>query len=307
MKDSGAENEPRIKRIISRREFNSSLLLGAGAFIGFSKAASEGVFASASPHVLASDFSSIEMRKFGNMGPRISGISFSGAELAKSGADPLERALHAGVNLVDTSPSFEKSEEIIGENLPAAREKIMISTKWSTNGSESAEMFLESFAKSRQRLRTSYIDIIVLQNVISLTQLQCIGAREAFSSLKKENKVKFMGLSTKSNQKEVLLSALQLGGFEVAIVAFNLDNFRELDSVLETVGRHGMGVIVMDTVEGSLREPALARRLFGRKKKSIAAATIEWALDTKWISSVLVPMKTIADVDEYTQAAAEKD
>jgi aryl-alcohol dehydrogenase-like predicted oxidoreductase len=291
---------------ISRREF-TSMLLGAGALVGFSKSASGPALASASHELLAADSPAIELRKFGNMGPKISGLSFSCSELSKSGWEPLGRALRAGVNYVDTSPAFEKSEDLVGENLLGAREKIMISTRWLTDGTESADTFLRAFENSRQKLRTHCINVVMLQNIVSITQLKCIGVREAFSSLKKDNKVKFMGLMTKSNQKEVLESALMLGGFEIALVAFNLSNFRELDAIIEKVGRQGMGVIVMDTVECSLREPALARRLLGKKKKSVAAATIAWALGYKWISSVLVPMKTIAEVDEYANAAIEEE
>lgn len=297
---------PDRKNLLSRREFNGvclTMLTGAACFsMGLAPGR---VFGN---NTLLASEPEMPMRKFGNNGPKVSSLAYCSRDLDKTGWDPLERALQLGINYIETSPNYEKSEQILGENLLNTRERIILSTRWFTDGTASSDSLIASFEKSRKRLKTHYIDIIILENVTSIKQLTCVGSRQAFSELKKENRVKFIGFETHSNQLELLKEARKIGGFDMLMVSYNIYNFKELAPLVEAAGRRGIGVLATEVVEGSLKEPKLAKRIFGKRgDKSIASSSIRWALDDRWVSSVLVSPKSREELEEFVSAIEEED
>ncbi|GEM_PF-1314560 len=301
---SGRDHSPSGKDLLSRREFNGSCLVMLAGMAGFSMGASTGpVFGS---NLLLASAPEMPKRKFGNTGLRISALSFGTGELDKSGWEPLGRALEMGVNFIDTSPSYERSEEILGENLLNSRERVTLSTKWITDGAASTENLIASFERSRKRLKTHYIDIIILENVTKVAQLNCVGSRQAFSELKKDKRVKFIGFETHTNQIELLKEARKIGGFDMIMVSYNIFNFKDLAPIIEATGRRGVGVLATEVVEGSIKEPNLAKRIFGRRGRSIAASSIGWALDDRWVSSVVVSPKSVEELEDFVKATDEE-
>jgi len=293
------------KYLLSRREFNRACLTALTGAACVSMGLMPGrIFAD--NNLLASE-PEMPLRKFGNNGPKVSSLAYCTRDLDKTGWDPLERALQLGINYIETSPNYEKSEQILGENLLNSRERVMLSTRWFTDGTASSDSLIASFEKSRKRLRTHYIDIIILENVTSIQQLTCVGSRQAFSELKKEKRVRYIGFETHNNQLELLKEARKIGGFDMLMVSYNIYNFKDLAPLVEAAGRRGIGVLATEVVEGSLKEPKLARRIFGKRSKSISASSIRWALDDRWVSSVLVSPGSKEELEEFVSAIEEED
>jgi aryl-alcohol dehydrogenase-like predicted oxidoreductase len=298
--------QPPGNRLISRREFGAGLLGALPLFLGISGLSpfwgSEGI-----PFAHADEEPEMSMRRFANLGFKISSLSYNAANLANTGWQPLGHALDRGFTFVDTSPAYEKSEEIIGDNFFGKREKVMFCSKWITDGTVSRDTLLDSFEKSRARLKTKYIDVMAIDNVTTTVQLTSVGVREAFSRLKQDNRVRYMGMVCRGNYLDILKETLRTGGIDIILLDYTLDNFRDVRPYIEALGRRGVGIIVTRTIESSLSNPSLAKRLFGRRKQTVVQSTVEWVLGDRWISSLLCAPLTVDEVEEYIRYAAEED
>jgi aryl-alcohol dehydrogenase-like predicted oxidoreductase len=247
----------------------------------------------------------MEGRRLGNVGIKLSGVSYSAAGLSATGWDPVSKALKLGVNYIDSSPTYGASEEILGKNLLGWRDRVYLSTRWFTDGTASADSLVESFEESMHRLKTNYIDIIISDNVINPAQLQCIGSLEAFNRLKREKRVGYRGFAIHCCMPELLKAVFMLGGYDVIMVDYNIFSYRDLRDIVESLSRRGVGIIATNVIEASNSNPSLAKRLVGKREKSIAKASIKWALGENGISTVLCPMKTPEEAEEYIQAVLE--
>ncbi len=115
--------------------------------------------------------------RFGRTGLKVTRIAlgcfpFGGVNRAR-GWDPftpegrataistVHAALDAGINYIDTAPSYGKgnSESIVGEAVEGRREKCYLATKVGYRGL-SAEQVMQSVEVSRARLRTDVVDVI---------------------------------------------------------------------------------------------------------------------------------------------------
>jgi len=117
-----------------------------------------------------------------------------------------DSALNLGVNLIDTAPAYGDSEQRLGALVEKHRDEIVLCSKCGEtyeNG-RSAHDFSEtaivaSVEASLRRLRTDYIDILLLhsdgRDVEILTQT---GALEALACLKQNGKARAVGISAKT-------------------------------------------------------------------------------------------------------------
>lgn len=289
---------------LTRREFNRNLLLGMTGIAGIPMLLGRSAAARETSRKIAAD-SEMELRRVGNQGLKMSGVSFCASDLSKTGWGPLGRAMQLGVNYIAASPQYDSSEEIIGKNLIGWRDRVTLSTTWSTDGTASADALVESFRKSSRLLKSDYIDIIITDDVTSREQLTCVGSREAFNRLKSEKRVGYRGFLNRSNQVQVLTDALALSGFDIVLLSYTINNYKELRAPLEKLRRRGLGIIAIDTLSASLENPSLARRLIGKREKSLTAATIKWILSENGIASVLIPIQTAQEAEECVQAVVE--
>jgi predicted oxidoreductase len=149
------------------------------------------------------------------------------ADLSKDDAETLvQTALDAGINFFDHADIYGggKSEEVFAEAIGMnsdIREKIMIQTKCGIrNGffDFSKEHILSSVDKSLKRLKTDYIDVLLLHRPDTLMEPEEVA--EAFDQLHNSGKVKHFGVSNQNpmqmellgkylNQK-ILINQLQL-------------------------------------------------------------------------------------------------
>ena len=117
----------------------------------------------------------------------------------------LETALRLGVNLIDTAPAYGESERRLGPFVETHRDRLVLCTKCGEEYDQgrslcdfSAPTILASAEESLRRLKTDYIDILLLhsdgRDVEILTQTDAL---EALARLKKNGKVRAAGISAK--------------------------------------------------------------------------------------------------------------
>lgn len=130
-----------------------------------------------------------------------------------------------GINLLDTAPAYGSSEDRLGKLLRGSRQKWVISTKVGEEFHDgvshfdfSASHVRESIDRSLQRLRTDYLDIVLVhsdgndENIIEHEHVFSL-----LAALKKQGKIRAYGMSTKTVAGGKLTADLA----DVVMVSFN--------------------------------------------------------------------------------------
>ena len=160
----------------------------------------------------------------------------------------LARAYDCGISFFDTSAAYGNghSEALIGETLAGVRDKIVVATKagyeaWDRPPDFSAAAIVASAERSLVRLRSDYVDILLLHNA-PLEVLAANDVRVALDGLKASGKVRAWGTSAKGPADA--LDALRLCDVPVIEANFNMMDVRALGSGLfEEVSRRNSGFI----------------------------------------------------------------
>jgi predicted oxidoreductase len=130
---------------------------------------------------------------------------------AKEADRVLRNAVDLGVDLFDHADIYGagKAEEVFGDALrdtPSLREKIRIQTKCGIREGFfdfSREHILGSVEASLERLKTDYLDILLLHRPDALMEPEEVA--EAFTSLKESGKVRHFGVSNQNPAQMELL------------------------------------------------------------------------------------------------------
>ncbi len=123
----------------------------------------------------------------------------------------IHTALDEGINFFDHADIYGggKSEEKFAEALdmnPSLREKMLIQTKCGIRKGSfdfSKEHILEAVDGSLKRLRTDYLDVLLLHRPDALVEPEEVA--EAFTILEKNGKVKYFGVSNQNPMQIELL------------------------------------------------------------------------------------------------------
>jgi aryl-alcohol dehydrogenase-like predicted oxidoreductase len=174
------------------------------------------------------------------------------------------RAVELGVNLIDTSPSYQggESERRIGlalgelERHGRRRSELVICTKAGTRVRPydySGEAIRRSLELSLQALRTDYLDIALVHDPRSLEPVLAPGgALDAIAKLKDEGIVRAIGLGVRDHDmhRELIAS----GRIDVSLVYrdYNLLYQSVRESVLPLAAERGVGVMNGMAVLGGL-------------------------------------------------------
>lgn len=145
----------------------------------------------------------------------------------------LTRALDAGINVVDTAPSYEAgfSEQIVGAALRQRRAEVFVIDKID----EFERTVTSQLAESLQRLGFDYLDAYVFHGLSDMAMYQHLtqpeGAFAELRALKQRGVVRNMGIS--SHHPEVLRQAMIDGWCDV--VMFPIGPFVDARYITETL------------------------------------------------------------------------
>jgi predicted aldo/keto reductase-like oxidoreductase len=256
-------------------------------------------------------------RNIGKTGLRMSDISFGGGRL--SAASMVLRAVDSGINYFDTAPDYGQSEKTIGEAMGRLeRHKIIITSKFCNPMPYPGHLplgtkkkgYISSVEGSLKRMKTDYLDFIFVHAIGEMDKnLETEKKRlldsdmlEAFATLKKAGKVRFLGTSSHgpNNMEELLMAAVKSGQFDVIQPSFNFMKFPQLPDVMKAAYKSGVGVIAMKTLAGA-KETNIEIR-----GEEFSQAAFKWVLKYPEISGLIVTMKTASDLDLYLKASGAK-
>ncbi len=224
-------------------------------------------------------------RTLGRTGLKITVVSF-GAMLTPE-HEVMRAAFDLGVNYVDTARRYMngRNEEIVAKAIKGIRNKLYVATKTLASSNTRKEIF-QDVETSLSKLQTDHIDVIQLHNLSSGDRAFIPEVREAYRELRKQGKVRFFGITTHSNQAEVLKAVTDDPErfFDTALVAYNFKSPPSLKEAIARAARAGIGVIAMKTQAGGYKTDELG-------PLSPHQAALKWALQDANVTAAIPGMK----------------
>lgn len=276
-------------RGVNRREFLGIGLAGtASVLLGL-----EGI-ANATHYALpeAFVFPTPVYRTLGRTGLKITVVSF-GAMLTPE-SEVIQVAFEHGVNYVDTARRYMggRNEEIVARALKGRRDKVYVATK-TQPASKRKEDIIRDVETSLRALETDYIDVIQLHNLTGRDRVFVPETREAFAKLREQGKVRFFGVTTHTNQAEVLHALVDDRDkfFDMALVAYNFKSGVDVRKAIERAAMAKIGIIAMKTQAGGYEADSLG-------PISPHQAALKWVLQDKHITAAIPGMRDLAHLRE---------
>jgi aryl-alcohol dehydrogenase-like predicted oxidoreductase len=207
-------------------------------------------------------------RKFGKLGWPVSEIGFGawaiggdmwGPQKDSDSLDALHKAVDLGVNFIDTAQGYGQghSEELIGKFLKERHEELFIATKvppvpgtpWPPPDNFNPDIafpgkyIVEQCEKSLKRLQREYIDVYQFHTWIDSFNIKGEWF-EAMSSLKKEGKIRAIGVSVHDTTPDSVIGALALGKVDAVQVIYNIFEQYPEHNLFPVCEKFETGVIV---------------------------------------------------------------
>lgn len=237
-------------------------------------------------------------RTLGRTGLKVTAVSY-GTMLTPE-HEVIRAGIDMGINYLDTARRYlgGRSEEIVSRAVEGMRDKVYISTK---SHGQTAEEVATDAETSLRSLRTDYIDVLYLHNLIDTKRALDPEIRSTLLKLKKQGKVRFVGVSTHTNQAEVVNGVIDDPDkfFDVVLVGYN---FKTDPSVKQAIARAhgaGIGVVAMKTQAGGYATTEMGR-------VSPHQAALKWVLQDPNVSAAIPGMKTLAHLEELVSVMGMK-
>jgi aryl-alcohol dehydrogenase-like predicted oxidoreductase len=200
----------------------------------------------------------MEFKTFLKNAPPVSRLGFGGWPLGNTshgvtmtenvGVGLVRAALDAGINFFDTAPNYAlgRSETILGKALEPVREKVVINTKFGHHADDRLDFSVgaiePSVAGSIKRLRTSYIDSVLLHNPGAEILAGRTGHYEALQALKERGLIRGFGVSIDS-ESELLAVLDQPHLVGVIELLYNI-HAQATRAHLQTIQARGIALII---------------------------------------------------------------
>ncbi len=260
----------------------------------------------------------IVYRTLGNTGIKLPVVSM-GTYDATSLA---EEALDAGITHIDTSADYNQGndERMFGELFKGRpRDSFIIGTSigmWQFRNSAkqitdaiSPEKLKETFDGSLERLQLDFIDIYYLGGIQFKEIMTYEPYLKVLKDLKKSGKAKFMGVTTHSNEPEIIRLAADSDVYDVVLTRYNfrMNNIDEVNKAIQYAADKGMGIVAMKTQAGVYWDQKT------KKEKINQKAALKWVFQNKNIHTAIPSFKNLdhlyedlSVMEDLTLTAAEK-
>ncbi len=166
-------------------------------------------------------------------------------------------ALNGGMTLLDTAHGYQngRNEEMLGELLKdRPRDSYYMCTKVNPRREVfTVPQFIDMFEISLDRLKTDYVDILYLHAQSNREGTLHENYLEALTRMRDQGKTRFVGVTTHSNEPEVIRAAVESDIYDVVCTAYNfkMEQFTEIKKAIAEAAGAGLGVIAMKTMAGA--------------------------------------------------------
>ncbi|HPR62647.1 MAG TPA: aldo/keto reductase [Thermoanaerobaculia bacterium] len=251
----------------------------------------------------------IPRRKLGRTGIEVPILS-----MGAQAEDPAvyRAAAKAGITHFDTAETYNRGqhEEMLAEAMKDfPREQLLIGTKVYMHADQktglypknlSISSFYEKFEGSLKRLKMDYVDILYIHSVTSAGGVSCAPLMEALVKLKKEGKTRAIGLSTHTNEAQVIDAAREAKVYEVILTSYNFlqPHSAEMQRAIEQGAKAGIGFVAMKTQAGVFYDRE-------RKEPIPMKAALKWALSNPHIATAIAGFTTFDQLEEDLAAVQD--
>ena len=173
----------------------------------------------------------------------------SGPDVSDTAAEKvLNTVLDAGINFIDTSIDYGRSEELIGRFIAHRRSEFFLASKCGcVPGADMMAEHVHTAANIRagveqslRRMKTDYLDLVQFHRSLTRLEFEEHGALEELLRFKKEGKVRFIGVSgTLPN----LVEQIEMGVFDAFQVPYSALQ-REHEEAIARASAEGAGIII---------------------------------------------------------------
>ena len=218
----------------------------------------------------------------------------------------VKAALDSGISLLATSIYYGNgnNEKMIGE-LAKGRDRnsiVIITSGWpgGVNHKEGlfteeakTEPYIKSCETSMKNLGVDYINIFLLPFVAKRESVFYEPLLKAMEHIKKQGMAKYIGIATHSWEPEAINAAVEVGIYDVAMVAYNFkkNNIEEINEAVENAVKAGLGIIAMKTMAGAYCD----------KEKTLpinTKAALKWVLQNENIHTAVPGITTFDHLTE---------
>lgn len=283
----------------------------------------------------------MELRELGNTGLKLSSVGFGASPLGsvfgpvsdEVAIATVRQAFCLGINFFDTSPYYggTLSEKVLGKALKASgvpRNEYIVSTKcgrYKEGFDFSADRVTRSIDESLARLQLDYVDILQCHDIEFGSLDQIVNETiPALQKLKETGKIRFIGIT--GLPLEIFTYVLDRVPPSTVDVILSYCHYGINDSALEDLLPYlkskGVGVISASPLamglltengppewhpaSNELKAACQAAADFCKEKgKNISKLAMQFSLSNKDISSVLVGMNSVQQVEENVASATE--
>jgi len=202
--------------------------------------------------------SELPKRMLGRTGFEVTTLGYGAMELRGAPAGPeiadrdaeqmLNAVLDAGINFIDTSIDYGRSEELIGRFIPHRRGEYFLASKcgcvpgagMGADHVHTADNIRAGVEQSLRRMKTDYLDLVQFHRSLTRSEFEEHGALAAALELKQAGKVRFIGVSgTLPN----LYEQIEMGVFDAFQIPYSALQ-REHEAVIARASAAGAGIII---------------------------------------------------------------
>ena len=200
----------------------------------------------------------IPRRTLGRTGLEVSTLGYGAMELRSAPTGPdlsegdaaalLNELLDAGVNFIDTSIDYGRSEDVIGDLIADRRDDYVLASKCgcvpgAPQGSDhvhTAENIRNGVEASLRRMKTDHLDLVQFHRSLHADEFDADGALSELLALQSEGKVRFLGVSA---VLPTLDEQIEMGVFDAFQIPYSALQ-RDHEDVITRASDAGMGIII---------------------------------------------------------------
>ena len=233
----------------------------------------------------------------------------------------LHKAIDAGINYLDTADIYNDgiNEMIIGKAIQGKRDKIIIASKAGNvrrsdgglDWNPTKKHILSCIDRSLERLNTDYIDLYQLHGGTINDNID--ETIEAFELLILQGKIRYYGIS--SIRPNVIKEYIHRSSIVSVMTQYSLLDRRPEEETLDLLHKNNIGVMVrgsvaqgllmdkpaktyLDYSAGDVAKMAAVVHGISNKERSATQSAIKYVLHNKAVTSAVVGMRTIEQVEE---------
>jgi len=244
----------------------------------------------------------VPVRTLGRTGLKLPIISMGAGACNDPGL--VQACFESGMRHFDTAANygFGRNEQMVGRAIKkmGVRKEAIIATKAHTPAQrggltpeQSKKRLIESLEASLKRLKTDYVDILYVHDVRSPEVVSDEAIVESLKQLKKDGKVRYLGISTHSDMANVVNATVAADIYDVILTSINFTMVDDTDllAAIANASTKGLGVVAMKTQAGGARFPN-PDSLRDHDSAVINSAALKWALRNEHITTAITGIST---------------